>query len=103
MTTLENRRNLHFTLFAFDLLRKRIRVDNLTNRLVRRPMMYNIRQKRLIYEERQQSNFLANDCIDRAIRIFNKHTCYYNENITRNCFKFRILNEMKTLCENSSN
>jgi hypothetical protein len=103
MTTLENRRDLHFSLFAFDLLRKRIRVENLTNRLVRRPMMYDMRHQRLIYEERQQNNFLANDCTERAIRIFNKHARYYDETISRNGFKFRILTEMRILYVNNNN
>lgn len=72
-----NRKDVHFSLFAFDLLRRRIRVENLTNRLIRRSMMYNIRNQRLIYQERQHNNILTNDCTERAIGIFKKYAYYF--------------------------
>lgn len=100
MTTLDNRRRLAYALFGFDLVRKRLRVNALNDRVNFRVNTFNLRQHRILREELHSSNFSSNDCVDLAIRIFNDFGSLYDNNVTREGFKVRILREMKKLLNN---
>jgi len=97
MTTLENRRELTLALLGFDLMRKNIRIEALTNRLLVRQMNYSLRNARILTETNHSNDFAYNDTIDRCVRTFNKYSNLYDENISKNNFKKKIELKMKTL------
>lgn len=97
MTSLENRRLLAFALFAFDLVRGNIVIDNLSSRVVRRNLGYSLRHPRPLREDSHCSNFEFNDTVSRAIRIFNQFAKFYDDSLSKDTFKRNILMQMKTL------
>lgn len=102
MTTLENRRELASALFAFDLVRENIAITSLSDRVIHRNVGYSLRRQRPLLEELHSSNFKFNDCISRAIRTFNRYSCFYSDEISKDTFRKRILLEMKSIrnCRN---
>jgi hypothetical protein len=95
MTTLASRFELASCLFIFDLLRNKINCPTLSNKLILNTNTKNLRNTLFLSEIMTKDSIIFNDTINLAIRNFNKYQKLYNNNISRETFKNKILDLMK--------
>ena len=97
MIPLEDRRNVAYALLAFDLIRGNVIANELKNRIIINNNQHSTRSRRFLREELHHSDFSYNDVVSRAIRNFNSNSDLYDESVSKNTFKSRIINKLKCL------
>jgi hypothetical protein len=97
MTTIASRFELASCLFAFDLLTNNINCPTLREKITINNNKKNLRNTPFLLENLTKDTILYNDTINVATRSFNKYQKVYSENTSRNTFKNKILELMKTM------
>lgn len=97
MVSLESRREVASTLFGFDLVRGNINSDNLCNVIIPNNHSHYTRFKRPLMEENSKTDYSMHSPLNTCIRNFNKYSIFYDPEMSREKFKNKILEKMKTL------
>jgi hypothetical protein len=100
MTTLANRRELASALFAFDLLRCNLDVESVASRIRLVSSNVNTRSNSVLQREGHRVDYARYDPVARAISNLNKFGEFYNDDVTKETFKNKIMTKFRTLCEN---
>lgn len=95
LITLKMRRELFDCMYIFDLLRNNIDCSVLGNRISINENRRDLRHTRFLTEYFSRNNYTFNDTTNRAIRNFNKLSHFYNDTISRDSFKNKIIDELK--------
>lgn len=90
MISLENRRELAYTLFAYDLINDNIKVKSLKERIKTRNTNHNLRRNKNLVEEQYHTDFGYYDTMAKSIRLFNKFMPNFEQNISRTSFKNKL-------------
>lgn len=94
MNTLNSRRDTSAALFAFDLLKNNINSIYLCNKISRNPNIRNLRHTPYLKVTGHSSCYSQNESFNRCSSIFNGFYKFYDESISRDTFKMRILNTL---------
>jgi Reverse transcriptase (RNA-dependent DNA polymerase) len=97
MIPLEERRRLASALLVFDILKSNINVPELKDRLTVNSNHYSTRSRRFLREEIHHSDFAYYEVISTGIRNFNSFAEHFDQVISKNTFKNRIMTQMKTI------
>ena len=93
MSTLEDRRKNSDILFAYDLIKKKIKCNDLCNKIVfNQPAPQNLRRRRLLYVDIRRRNYTFLEPLNRIATRFIEAAHLFDHNISRNGFLKKLRN-----------
>ena len=96
METLEERRRNNDILYAYDLIKKKIKCDELCNKIIFiQPAPQNLRRRRPLYVDIRRRNYTFLETLNRVATRFNGAAHMFDDNISRNAFLKKLRNIYK--------
>ena len=97
LITLKARRELFDCMYIFDLLRNNIDCNVLSDKIIINENRRDLRHTRFLIEHFSRNNYTFNDTTNRSIRNFNKFSNFYDDRVSRNTFKSRVIRELQNI------
>ena len=95
METLEARRKNNDILFAYDLIKKRIKCNELCSKIIfNEPAPQNLRRRRLLHVDLRRRDYTCLEPLNRVATRFNEISHLFDEDITRKSFLKKLRNQI---------